>query len=121
MNLVLRQGQPRRERPYLSFLHEFGHLQTLPLAVLHVLWLLVNGRWRGRGFWGTLQAVAAAAIVHEAIWELASETYVMAKSGREYGRIYRKYPNRIGQAAFWGGMIVLAITLTRRLVGTDEE
>lgn len=35
VNLILRRGLPREERLYLSFLHEFGHLQTLPVAVLH--------------------------------------------------------------------------------------
>lgn len=115
VNLTLRRGQPRQERLYLSFLHEFGHLQTLPVAVLHVIWLLINGRWRGRGFWEALTALGGAVVAHQAVWELASESYVVLKSREEYGRIYRKFPNRIGQAAFWGGMGVTAVCLTRWL------
>jgi len=113
VNLLLRRGQPRRERLYLSFLHEFGHLQTLPVAVLHLLWLLVNGRWRGRGFWGNLTALSGAVVAHQAVWELASESYVMLKSQGEYNRIYQKFPNPLGQLVFWGGMGVIAMSLAR--------
>ena len=116
VNLVLRRGLPRQERLYLSFLHEFGHLQTLLVAALHVLWLLKNGRWRGDGLWKTLAMLAAAAVAHQAVWELASETYVIVKTGREYGRIYRQHPNPAGQIAFWGSMAAAAIILTRWLV-----
>ncbi len=116
VNLALRRGQPRQERLYLSFLHEFGHLQTLPVAVLHALWLLANGRWRRRGFWGTLAAVVA----HEAVWEMASESYVLIKAKGEYGRIYRRHPNLAGRFAFWSVMFSLAFYLTRWLAGKNE-
>lgn len=112
VNLLLRRGQPRRERLRLSFIHEFGHLQTLPVAVIHLLYLMVYGRWRGRGFWGTLTAVFAATVAHQATWELASETYVVANTGSEYGRIYREHPNPLGQTLFWGGMSILSLLLT---------
>ena len=113
VNLVLRQGQPRTERLYLSFLHEFGHLQTLPVAVAHAILLVITGRWRGRGLWGTIVAILAVILAHQALWELASESYVIAASGREYGRIYRDHPNPIGQITFWGGMAGLTFFLSR--------
>ena len=113
VNLLLRRGQPRQERLHLSFLHEFGHLQTLPVTVIHVLWLLVKGRWRERGFWETLTAVLATFVAHQASWELASELYVLVKAGQAYGRIYRKFPNRIGRSVFWGGMGITAVFLSK--------
>ena len=116
VNLVLRRGQPRQERLYLSFLHEFGHLQTLPVAIIHALWLLGSGRWRRRGFWGML----AALVAHEAVWELASESYVLMKARGEYGRIYRNYPNPVGRFAFWSVMFSLALYLTQWLMRKDE-
>lgn len=116
VNLVLRRGLPRQERLYLSFLHEFGHVQTLPVAGLHLLWLLKNGRWRGRGRWKTLAMLAAAAVTHEAMWELASEIYVIGQTGPDYGRIYRRYPNPIGQMTFWSSMVAAAVFLTCWLV-----
>lgn len=119
VNLVLRRGLPRPERLYLSFLHEFGHLQTLPVAVLHLLWLVKNNRWRG--WCETLAMLAAAAVTHEAVWELASETYVIGKTGPEYGRIYRRHPNWVGQIAFWGSMVAAAVFLTRWLVRPGQQ
>lgn len=116
VNLALRQGQPREERLYLSFLHEFGHLQTLPVAVIHALWLLVNGRWHRCGFGGMLAAVVA----HQAMWEIASESYVLVKAKGEYGHIYRDYPNPVGQFAFWSVMFSLAISLTWWLTRNDN-
>ena len=113
VNLVLRWGLPRQERLYLSFLHEFGHLQTLPVPVLHLFWLWKNGRLQKRGFWGAIAALSAAVVAHQAVWELASESYVIMKSRGEYTHIYRKFPNPLGQLVFWGGMGVIAVSLTR--------
>ena len=36
INLVLRRRLPRDDRLRLSYLHEFGHFQTLPIALAHV-------------------------------------------------------------------------------------
>lgn len=113
VNLVLRRGQPRQERVYLSFLHEFGHLQTLPLALAHVLFLAGRGRRQERGRKRGLIALVAAIIAHQALWELASESYVAFAAGRKYGRIYRRYPNPRGHLVFWGGMAALAFSLSR--------
>ena len=122
VNLLLRWRQPRRQRLYLSFLHEFGHLQTLPLAILHVLWLLVKGHWRGRGVLGWLTVPAAAVIAHEAVWELASESYVVVKAGREYGRIYRDHPNPIGSSVSPpGGPMLRTTCRTRAGRGAGRE
>jgi len=37
VDIDLRQGIPRRERERLTYWHELGHLETLPLALLHAL------------------------------------------------------------------------------------
>ncbi len=117
VNLVLRRGMPRWERLYLSFLHEFGHLQTIPVAIFHLLWLGRYGRVKKRGVRGSLAVLAAAAVAHQAVWELASESYVIVKSGRQYGRIYRKHPNLPGQLLFWIGMSVPAVGFRLWIIG----
>lgn len=117
VNLIMRRGQPRQERLLLSFLHEFGHLQTLPVAILHAVWLLLTVRWRNRHLCEALAMLAAVAVAHQAVWELASEIYVVLKAWREYRHIYREYPNRVGHFTFWGGMILLSGVLTRQLIG----
>ncbi len=116
VNLILRRGLPEDARLRLSFLHEFGHLQTLPFAIVHASILLITGRWRGRGFLEVLTALMATALAHEAVWELASETYVVARAGQDYHRIYRRNPNPGGQALFWGSMAGIVILATPKLI-----
>ena len=52
INLLLRRGLPREDRLRLSYLHEFGHFQTLPFALAPVLWMLWSGRMQQRSFLG---------------------------------------------------------------------
>ena len=121
VNLALRRGMPRPERLKLSFLHEFGHLQTLPVAVIHLLWLVVDGRWRRPSKIQTGGVVLAAVVAHQATWELASESYVIGKTGPEYRRIYREHPNWLGHIVFWGGMALLSTLLTRWIMRKDDN
>lgn len=116
VNMILRRGLPEGARLHLSFLHEFGHLQTLPLAIAHALMLLITGRWRGRGFLGSLTALMATALAHEAVWELASETYVVISTKQDYRHIYRRHPNPGGQMLFWGSMTGIAVLATLKLI-----
>lgn len=121
VNRVLRRGLPREERLQLSFLHEFGHLQTVPVAVLHLLWLAVSGRFRRSTKTETGLTVLAAVVAHQASWELASESYVMAHTGPEYRRIYQEHPNPLGHILFWGGMALLAVLLTGWVLTKDKN
>ena len=123
VNLILRRGQPRRERLYLSFLHEFGHLQTLPVAIIHGIWLLTVISWRGRRWRETLALLTGMAVAHEAVWELLSEMYVVLKAGTKYHRIYHEHPNRVGQIAFWSSMRLLSGVLSLWLfwTGTNQS
>jgi hypothetical protein len=109
INWFIRRGLPRQDRLRLSYWHELGHLQMLPVALAHAVWL-----WRRRPFskkkslLSRLVWLSAALISHEAAWELASESYVLAKSGREYRRLYSKHPTPF-LSIFWVGMTVLAV------------
>ena len=116
VNLILRRGLPREDRLRLSFRHEFGHLQTLPVALAHAALLLLAGRWRGRGIRGTLAALGMAWVAHETAWELFSEAYVALIAPADYRRTYRAHPNRVGQALFWGGVTALAALTTLNLL-----
>jgi hypothetical protein len=112
VNLILRRGLPEADRLHLSFLHEFGHLQTLPVALAHALLLFSLRPKRRRGPARVMKTLAAAFLAHEAVWELASELYVVANTGEEYRQIYRKHPNPGGQLVFWIGMGFLATVCT---------
>jgi len=120
VNLILRRGLPEADRLRLSFLHEFGHLQTLPVALVHVSVLLSYGRWRRRGLAKIVKTLAAAFLAHEAVWELASEMYVVANTREEYRQIYWRHPNPGGQLVFWAGMGFLATVCTLSVLRRDQ-
>ncbi len=109
VNLFIRQGLPHSERRRLSYWHEFGHLQTLPLALLHMLWLLRPGVAPPRSWKERLARWASILLAHQALWELASEGYVVSKAGpASYRQIYRTHPNP-WLRWFWVGMAGLAL------------
>ncbi len=113
VSLVVRREVPNKDRLRLSFFHEFGHLQTLPLAVAHVVTLVWLGRHhkdRRRGVLRTLALVLA----HQTTWELASETYVLMHERRNYIAAYRK-SNPWIPLLFWSGVIGSIIFLNRWL------
>ncbi len=114
VNLVLRRGLSPEDRRRLSFLHEFGHFQTLPLALVHALWVLSAGRGQRRSLPGWLAWLAAAGLAHEAVWEILSEGYVFVHEGSTYLDVYRRRPNGL-VPLFWVVMGVLGIGLSRAL------
>jgi len=111
VNLILRRGLPREDRLRLSFLHEFGHFQTLPIALAHGLWVAWAGGRQRRSVRRWLIWLTAFAVAHEAVWELAAETYVMAADGAAYRETYRKTRNRL-LPMFWLVMSGLTIGLS---------
>lgn len=103
VNLILRRGLPREDRLRLSYLHENGHFQTLPLAIAHALLLVWAGHGKRRTLLGWLIWLAALTVAHEAVWEIASECYAIAHDGAAYHETYRKTPNPL-VPVFWAVM-----------------
>jgi len=109
INLLIRRGLPPEARLRLSYWHEMGHLQALPLALAQAVWMWrCQSGSRPRSLWRRLIRLTAGLIAHEAAWELAAESYAMAKAGREYRRLYHEHPNPL-LALFWGGLGGLAL------------
>ncbi len=109
VNRFIRRGLPPEARLALSYRHELGHLQTLPLALAHAFWLWrrLPGPHRETSALRLVRLVSGL-IAHESVWELAAESYVIAGSGARYWRIYRGQSKR-RLALFWGGMTGLAL------------
>lgn len=103
VNLLIRQGLPVEAQRELSFRHELGHLQVLPLAVLAAFALLAQAKQAGRLTWS--QGVWLWA-EHHALWEMMAESYVMWRLG---GRYKRLYGGRLhgGLLIFWLGTAAL--------------
>lgn len=108
VNLFIRRGLPLAERRRLSYWHEFGHLQTLTMSLVHAFWLLNRRPPRLQSWRTRFLRLGAIFFAHEATWELMSEAYVILKTGRDYRRLYRTHPNpRL--VFFWAGMTGLAL------------
>ncbi len=108
VNLMSRQGLPTRVRLELTARHEFGHLQTLPVPLVHLLslawvwWRNPAPRW-----WKLLLALVA----HQAVWELAAEGYVIATDPRAVRFPRPTWAHRLYRV-FWAGMALLATGAT---------
>ena len=113
INLLIRRGLPQETKRQLSYWHEVGHMQTLPLALLHAVLLA-----RGRRFPLWLR-VPLALLGHEALWELAAESYVVWRAGLNYQRLYRQYPNPF-LLPFWLLMATIAVIATL-VLGTNHD
>ena len=88
VNLLLRRGLTTADRLQLSYLHEFGHFQTLPLALAHLLSLVWISRGRPRSARERLIWLVGLAVAHQVVWELLAETYVMIREGSRYKQMY---------------------------------
>jgi hypothetical protein len=100
INATIRYGLPDRTKRRLFFLHEFGHLQTLPLLALP---LLALRRRRSSG----LARLGLNLLALEGFWELATELYVVSRTGREYFSAWRTSRNPAA-LLFWPLMLLLA-------------
>jgi len=100
INAMIRRGLPPQAKARLFFLHELGHLQTLPLLALPLLLLRRKQRT-------SLAGAALDLLALEALWELASEVYVVSRTGRGYVGAWRASRNPAA-LLFWLLMLLLA-------------
>ena len=120
VNLIVRHGLPRDARLRLSYFHEMGHIQTLPLALVHMAWVWKHRRGRNSMSWGRRIVWFGLFIaVHQAAWELAAESYVFVHNPGEYKQLYKEtrgHPAKI----FWLLMSLLAVLGTLGLIKRNE-
>jgi hypothetical protein len=104
VNMVIRHGLAQSDRFHLSYWHELGHLQAIPLVTAAALTRLLVGGAR------SLRTVLEL----NALWELLAGGYVVAKTRGGYFRAY----GRVGYvplAIFWIASAVLSVRLLREL------
>lgn len=90
--LMRRPAEPSR-RLELIALHERGHFETLPAAVLLFLWL---NRSRERRGVPSLSGRVADVIAHAVAWEGLAEAWLVGREGRAY-----PWPSRTRMLIFW--------------------
>lgn len=103
VNLLIRKGLQRAAKRELSFLHELGHLEMLPFALLSTAVLLVRAWQTGQLRWRRLPWLWAG---HHALWEMLAENYVMWRSGLRYKALYAGRLHS-GLFLFWLGTAAL--------------
>ena len=70
INLFARRGLPVDERLALTWRHEFGHLQVIPVPLAHLLLLLWPCRGRKSGL--NWRRVLIGFVAHQTLWDLHS-------------------------------------------------
>lgn len=102
VNRFLRRAMASQSRFSLGAQHEAGHVQTLPFVVLYAFFLLAAPRrhWLKR---------AAALMGAGALWEAASEAYVVKQVGADtYRQMYKELRARGRLALFWVASVTIA-------------
>ncbi|NOZ60187.1 MAG: hypothetical protein GXO74_00750 [Calditrichaeota bacterium] len=88
VNWFLRSRLAKSDKLTLSYDHEFGHLQTMPIFMIYLLLLFVI-QWRIYRSFDWLNIVIIVIASH-ALWEFVSELSVIIKLRNSYFDIYRK-------------------------------
>jgi hypothetical protein len=120
VNLGLRQGLTQNERLHLSHLHEYGHFQTLPLAVVLLFLLGFYSKRPSKTLAEKLAWLAALFGAHQALWEVMSEVYVLLAEPGAYRRVYQK-SSRSPVFLFWLGMSGLGVALSAWLLRENRR
>lgn len=97
INWLLRQGLNEDARYTLSLTHEFGHLQTISLAVLYTGVMLALASVTGHT---SLIEIIIVLISTHAAWEIMAEIFTIANDVPLY-REYYKEITVIPRAMFW--------------------
>ncbi|MFV1950090.1 MAG: hypothetical protein ACC633_09220 [Anaerolineales bacterium] len=118
VNWFSRQGLPVDTRLELTALHEFGHLQTLPVPLTHLLLLLWPRRGKPRiTGWRRFGLILLS---HQTIWEVASESYVVASDRRALTAPRPRWAHGL-YAFFWACVIIFSLLATFLLLESDQD
>jgi hypothetical protein len=117
VNVIARRGLPTQTRLELTAQHEFGHLQTLPLALLHLLLLL----WprQGEPYGSRRLRTLIILLTHQVFWEVVSESYVAFTDRRAF-RAPRPTRTRQLYAVFGASMAVFSLLGTIFLIRNNK-
>jgi hypothetical protein len=120
VNCFSRLGLPINIRLALTARHEFGHLQTLPVPILHLLLLFLGARGMKKPLFRGWSRFWLVFLTHQTLWEVAAESYVVLTDRRAI-TTPRPHWARGLYALFWGGIIVFSAAGTFFLLRTRNE
>lgn len=96
INWLLRQHLTSHDSDSLSFTHEFGHLQTLPLAALYTGAMLLIALFARRNL---IEIIIILTSTHAA-WEMMAEIFTIVSDAAHYKKCYRGV-TVVPRAIFW--------------------
>lgn len=103
VNRLLRMGLPQPERIALALQHEFGHLQTLPLAMVFAGALLMVST--NLPPWIKLPAVLVSS---QAAWEMMAEIFTRAADRGPFYKACYAGRNKLPRIIFWLLSVLMA-------------
>ena len=105
VNWLLRRGLLENSRTTLRVAHEFGHLQSAPLALLYTALNYTAIITANRA---NLSNLILVFISTHAAWEIMSEILTIMSDAQFYHQCYEKV-SIIPRALFWSSAIVLTL------------
>ena len=105
INLLLRQGLLKNSRNALRVTHEFGHLQSAPLAVLYTALNYTAIITANRA---NLSNLILVFISTHAAWEIMSEILTIMSDAQFYHKCYQGV-SLVPRAIFWLSTISLTL------------
>ena len=104
INWLLRRGLIEEAQYDLSFSHEFGHLQTLPLNLLYAGAVLTVALLKNHT--GLLEIILILVSTHSA-WEMMSEIFTISSNTKMYHKYYQGI-SIIPRIIFWASTGLLS-------------
>jgi len=105
INWLLRQGLNKNSSNTLAIAHEFGHLQSAPLALLYTALNYTAIITANRA---NLSNLILVFISTHAVWEIMSEILTIMRGAQFYHKCYKKV-SIIPRTLFWFSAIVLTL------------
>jgi hypothetical protein len=106
MNWLLRKGLTENVRKTLSFTHEFGHFQSLPLGLFYMAGMIAGLFVKG---YASLPMIILIFFSTFAAWEIISEILTVMSDFQFYRKCYENI-TIIPRVIFWLFTITFTIT-----------
>ena len=116
VNWFSRQGLDVDTRLSLTARHEFGHLQMLPIPLVHLIFLLLPRK--GKPYVAGWPRLLLLVITHQTFWEVAAETYVVTTDRRALMAPRPRWASAL-YGFFWAGVTLFTLFGTLLLLKRD--
>lgn len=105
VNWLLRWGMSEHSKHTLTFIHEFGHLQSAPLFLFYALLMFFSAfNHNPVNFMNLIVVIVSA----QAGWEISAEIYTFISNNNKYRKCYEGI-TLIPRIIFWSSTAALTL------------